>query len=324
MRSLDVTLLTPLGALVALVVVLPLVALALVHRRGTSVRRAIGLSEPRPRVLRVAVGALLVAATLLGLAAMQPRLEWTSEQRVRDDAEAIIVVDTSRSMLARSSPRSEIRYTRANAAALRFRSAFADVPVGIASFTDRVLPHLFPSPDDDVFVATLRRSLGIDRPPPHGSFVSTATRLAALESIVSRRFFTPTVRNRLVFVITDGESVPLSGARIAAAFRRAPGVDTVFLHVWDGDERVFDGTQPEPQYSPDPRSRGILDAAAATLGGRVFAEDELDAAIAASREALGEGPTVVQGEKRNRIALAPYLAGAIFLPLGLLLWRRDR
>ena len=31
--------------------------------------------------------------------------------------------------------------------ALRFRSAFEDVPVGIASFTDRVLPHLFPSVD---------------------------------------------------------------------------------------------------------------------------------------------------------------------------------
>ena len=128
----------------------------------------------------------------------------------------------------------------------------------------------------------------------------------------------------MIFVITDGESVPLSGAKIAAAFRRPPGVDTIFLHVWNGDERVFDGNQPEPQYSPDPRSRGILDAAAATLGGRVYSENELDEAIAAARNALGEGTTVVQGQKQNRLALAPYLAGAIFLPLALLLWRRDR
>ena len=275
-------------------------------------------------MIRGAVAAVVLAAALLGAAAMQPRLEWTSDQRVRNDAEAIVVIDTSRSMLARSSPRSDIRYARANEAALRIRSAFPDVPMGIASFTDRVLPHLFPSADDDVFVATLNRSIGIDRPPPYGAFVSTATRLAALETIVSRRFFTPTVRNRLVFVITDGESVPISGAKIAAAFRRPPGVDTIFLHVWDGGERVFDGTQPEPQYSPDPRSRGILDAAADTIGGRVFAEDELDAAIAAGRRSLGDGTTVVQGEKRNRLALAPYLAGAIFLPLALLLWRRDR
>ena len=320
----NLSFLTPLGALIALAVVLPLVALTLVHRRGSTVRRAIGLPEPQRRVIRAAVAAVVLAAVLLGAAAMQPRIEWTSEQRVRDDAEAIIVLDTSRSMLARTSPSSEIRYTRATEAALRFRSAFEDVPMGIASFTDRVLPHLFPSPDDDVFVATLNRSIGIDRPPPHGSFVSTATRLAALESIVSRRFFTPTSRKRLIFVITDGESVPISGAKIAAAFRRPPGVDTIFLHVWDGAERVFNGNQPEPQYSPDPRSRSILEGAADTLDGQVFAEGELEDAIAAARNAFGDGTTVVQGEKRNRVALAPYLAGAVFLPLALLLWRRDR
>lgn len=320
----DLTLLTPLGALIVVVVVVPLVALALLHRRGTSVRRAIGLPEPRPRVVRAAVAAIVLAAVLLGLAAAQPRLEWTSDKRVRDDAEAIVVIDTSRSMLARTSPRSQIRYARAEDAALRFRAAFDDVPVGIASFTDRVLPHLFPSADEDVFVRTLSRSLGIDRPPPHGAFVSTATRLAALETIISRRFFTPTSRKRVIFVITDGESVPISGAKVAAAFRRPPGADTIFLHVWNGDEHVFNGDQPEPQYSPDPRSRAILDQAADTIGGRVFAEGDLDGAIAAARTALGDGPTVVQGQKRNRIALAPYLAGAIFLPLGLLLWRRDR
>ena len=320
----ELTLLTPLGALVALGVVAPLAALVLVHRRGTAVRTAVGLPEPRPRVVRTAVAALAAAALLLGLAAAQPRLEWTSDRRVRDDAEAIVVVDTSRSMLARAAPRDDSRYARAASAALRFRSAFAEVPVGIASFTDRVLPHLFPSADDDAFVATLNRSLGVDRPPPQGSFASTATRLAALETIVGRRFFTPAVRNRLIFVVTDGESVPIAGAKIAAAFRRPPGVETIFLHVWGPEERVFDGTQPEPQYSPDPRSRAILDSAADTLGGRVFAESELDEAIAAAGEALGEGPTVVRGEQRNRVALAPYLAGAVFLPLALLLWRRDR
>ncbi len=196
--------------------------------------------------------------------------------------------------------------------------------MGIASFTDRVLPHLFPSADDDVFAATLRRSIGIDRPPPQGSFVSTATRLGALETIVSRRFFTPTTRKRVILVITDGESVPISGAKMAAAFRRPPGVDTIFLHVWGARERVFNGNQPEPQYSPDPRSRAILDAAAETLGGKVYSEGQLGEAIGAARQALGDGPTVIQGQKRNRLALAPYLAAAVFLPLGLLLWRRDR
>jgi hypothetical protein len=317
-------LLTPLGALVALGVVLPLVALRSVRRRGSVVRQGVGLPEPPARLVGGAVAATALAAALLGLAASQPRLEWTSEQRVRTDAEAFVVLDTSRSMLARADRDSPVRYQRAREAALRLRSALEEVPVGIVSFTDRILPHLFPSADAEVFESTLTRAIGIDKPPPQGTFVSTATRLSALESAVSRRYFTPTTRHRLLFVVTDGESVPLSGPKIAAAFRRPPGVGTVFLHVWAGDEQVYDGGQPEPQYSPDPRSRGILDAAAAALGGRVFAEDELDRAIGAARETLGEGPTVVRGERQNRLALAPYLAGAAFLPLVLLLWRRDR
>jgi hypothetical protein len=320
----EVALLTPLGALVALAVALPLVALRLVHRRGRTVRRGVGLPEPPAHVVGGAVAATAVAAALLGLAAAQPRVEWMSEHRVRSDAEAFVVLDTSRSMLARADRDAPIRYRRALDAALRFRSELQEVPVGIASFTDRVLPHLFPSSDAEVFETTLTRAIGIDKPPPQGTFVSTATRLSALESVVSRRYFTPTVRHRLLFVVTDGESIPLSGPKIAAAFRRPPGVATVFLHVWDGSEQVYDGGQPEPQYSPDPRSRGILDGAAAALGGSVFAEDELGRAIAAARKELGEGPTVVQGQRRNRLALAPYLAGAVFLPLGLLLWRRDR
>jgi hypothetical protein len=318
------TLLTPLGALLALAVVLPLAALVLVRRRGAEVRAAIGLPEPATLSRGLPFAALLVAAVLLGLAAAEPRVEWSSSRKVRSDAEAFVVLDSSRSMLARSSPSSPIRYARANRAALRFRAAVADVPVGLASFTDRVLPHLFPSIDDDVFVSTLQRSIGIDRPPPQGAFISTATRLAALESVVSRRFFSPTSRARLLFVITDGESVPLSGAKIGAAFRRSPGVETIFLHVWDGGERVYDGADPEPQYAPDPRSRAILDAAAVTLGGSVYDEDELGAAIAKAHQLLGDGPTVTRGVRRNQVGLAPYLAGAVFLPFALLLWRRDR
>ena len=217
------------------------------------------------------------------------------------------MIDTSRSMLARSDPGSPIRYERASRAALRFRSAFEDVPVGIVSFTDRVLPHLFPSVDDDVFVATLSRSIGIDRPPPQGTFSSTATRLGALESVVSRRFFAPTSRARLLLVITDGESVPISGAKIGAAFRRPPGVDTIFLHVWDGSERVYDGADPEPQYSPDPRSRGILDAAAATLGGHVYDENELGGAIAKAHEPA-------RRRRHGHPGRAPQPAGARALP----------
>ena len=320
----DVSLLTPVGALLALGVVLPLLALRLQRSRATAVRQAVGLAEPSRWARRLPFIALLGTAALLGLAAMQPRVEWTTTREVRNDAEAIVVLDTSRSMLARESPQAPIRYERAHAAALRFREALPDLPVGIASFTDRVLPHLFPSVDEDVFVATLRRSIGIDRPPPQGSFVTTATRLEALDAVALRGYFSPTVRSRLLVVITDGESVPVAGPKLGAAFRRPPGVDTVFVHVWDANERVYDAGQVEPQYSPDPRSRATLEHAADVVGGHVFAEDDLGAAIGKARDLIGEGEIEPMGERRHQLALAPYLTGAVFLPLALLLWRRER
>ncbi len=320
----DVSLLTPLGVLLALVVVVPLVALRFVRRRATSLRSTLHLPGPSRRAQILTVAAIAVSAALLGLAAAQPRIEWTSTREVRSDAEAFVVLDTSRSMLARESAGATIRYHRARNAALRFREELPEVPVGIATLTDRVLPHLFPSANEDAFFATMSRSIGIDRPPPQGHFISTATRLEALVSMATHSFFSPQAKSKLVIVLTDGESVPASGARLAAAFRRPPGIGAIFVHTWAGDERVYAGGQIEPQYSPDPRARSILESVAGAVGGEVYGEDDLDDAIAKARELVGEGQLVPRGEEQNRIALAPYLAGAVFLPLAFLLWRRDR
>lgn len=320
----DVSLLTPLGALVVLVVVLPLVALRLQGRRSRMTREALSLPEPPASVRLTASAALVLAAVLVGAAAAQPRVEWTSTHQVRTDAEAYVVLDNSRSMLARSSPGKPSRFDRSRDAALRFRDSVPDVRVGIASFTDRVLPHLFPTSDEDVFVATLRRSLAVDRPPPQGSFATTATRLERLETIATRKFFSPQTRERVLFVLTDGESIPVAGARLGRAFGRPPGIQTIFVHVWAEDDRVYSGGVVEPQYTPDPRSRQILESASSSVGGRVYSEDDLDDALALAPRLLREGKLEAAGERRNRVGLAPYLVGAAFVPLALLLWRRDR
>jgi hypothetical protein len=307
-------LLTPLGALIALGVVVPLsrsrFSTVAASRSGArSACRSPGRASSAPPSRQSSS-----PAALLGLAAAQPRLEWTSDKRVRDDAEAIVVLDTSRSMLARTSPRSPIRYARATDAARRFRAAFPDVPVGIASFTDRVLPHLFPEPGrrrlrgDAEQVARHRPAAAarlvrldsdpacrarVDRQPP----LLHPDRPQAADLRDHRRRECPDRRRE------DRRRVPATAGRRhdlpARLGRRRAG-----LH----------GNQLEPQYSPDPRSRGILDAAADTLGGRVYAETSLDDAIADRPRELGDGPTVVEGENANRLALAPYLAGAIFLP----------
>jgi hypothetical protein len=322
--AVNLTFLTPLGALLALAALVPLASLFAVRRRATRVRRTTGVSKLRARTMLVPVTALLVTALFLGLAAAQPILEQTSARLVRTDAEVFVVMDVSRSMLAREAPNSPRRIDRAKGVAAELRQRLADVPVGLSSFTDRALPHLFPSANMDVFQATLDRSIGIERPPPSSGFLTNATKLDALATLRGLRYFSPAAKKRLVVVLTDGESQPVAGARLGGLYRRSPVIETEFIQFWSKNERVYSRGAPEPQYRPDPSARSILDGVAASTRGKVFSEHELDAVTTQAREVLGQGPTEVIGESRGRSALAPYLAMAAFLPLGLLLWRRDR
>jgi hypothetical protein len=318
------TFLTPLGVLLALGALVPLAALFVVRRRAERVRRNVGLPRARLRRLLVPVAALVGSAALLGLSASQPVLEQTSPREVRTDVEAYFVVDISRSMLAQNGVGSPTRLERAKIAASDLRASLPDIRIGIASMTDRALPHLFPSSDADVFQATLERSLGIERPPPRESIATLGTDLDALRVLRSLRFFSPASKKKLVVVFTDGESLPVSSARLGSLFLRPPAIDTIFVQFWGEEERVFTRGTPEPEYLPDPTARTVLDGLAASTRGRVFDERSAGAVTATVRDLLGSGPTVTEGEVRGRFELAPILAAAAFLPLGLLLWRRDR
>jgi hypothetical protein len=318
------TFLTPPAALIALAAVVPLVAGLLAVRHADRVRRVLRL-PPRTRRSRVVpAGALALAAALLGLAAAQPILEREVTLRVRSDTEVFVVVDVSRSMLASKDVESTTRLERANAAAVELREGLAGFRVGLGSLTDRVLPHLFPSPDEETFRSTVAGTLGIERPPPRENLSINATTLEALTGLATRRFYSRGATHRLAVVVTDGESRPVNEISVAARLRRPPAVETVFVHVWDEGERVYSQGVPEPEYRPDTTARERLDRLADATDGGVYSEGELGAAAAKSRELLGEGPSVVEAAKRERLPLSPYLAAAAFLPLGLLLVRRSR
>jgi hypothetical protein len=320
----SLTVLTPVGALLALGLVIPLVAMLRARRKAGLVREGLGVVAPGRRALAVPIAALALGAGLLGLAAAQPVFGWTSDERLRTDAEAFVVLDVSRSMLAQRNRDDPTRLQRAQEAASILRASLPDVRVGVASLTDRVLPHLFPSADEDVFEATIRRSLAIEQPPPRSSFATSATSLNALAALRGLRFFVPTTKERVAIVLTDGETQPVANARLGGLFRRDPAIDLVFVQFWHEDERVFTRGVPEPQYRPDPSAGATLERLAASTRGAVYSEGELGAAASAARRALSNGPTVVRGEAAGQLALAPYLAAAALLPFGLLLWRRDR
>jgi hypothetical protein len=307
--------LTPWAVLVALAVLVPLAALAVALRRERQARRVLRLEEPPGgRRLWTAL-AVLAALALLGVAAAQPAVRSTTGQQVRTDAEAIYVIDTSRSMLARSSPNGRTRIERARAAAVRLRRLLSDVPSGVATLTDRVLPDLLPQAGDDVFERTVRGAVRIDDPPPQTE-TATATSLGALGVLGTQNFFSPSARRRLVVVFTDGESRPYDVPATARALRRAPGVKTVFVHVWSPGEAVFapDG-RPEQGYHPDTASGAALSALADATGGAVVGEGSTGRATTLARAALGTGPTREEGLAVRTRTLAPWLALGALLPL---------
>jgi VWA domain-containing protein len=320
----ELSLLTPHAALVTLVVLVPLAAFLRVHRAGRRIRLTLALTEPRRRALLVPILGIVGIAALLGAAAAQPVVSTSESARVRSDAEVFFVLDTSRSMLASDGPTSPTRIARAKRAALQLREAIPTVPSGLASVTDRTLPHLFPTSDEDAFRSTLEESIGVERPPPLRSLLTRVTSLEALGAIVTNEFFRPSAEHRVLVVFTDGETLAGTRARLGPLFRRPPGVSTEFVQVWGRDERIYVKDAVEVGYRPDPTAREALDRIADGIDGQVLDEHELTRASHVLAGLVGKGPTVVEGRRRRDVPLAPPLAAAAFLPLALLLWRRDR
>lgn len=318
------TFLSPGAALVALAAALPLASFVVGRRRLGAVRHTLGLAAPAGGGDLLVAGCLVAVCALLGLAAAQPAIERESLRRVRSDAQAYVVLDTSRSMLAAASPTGRTRLQRAQAAAVALRAAFPDIATGVGTFTDRVLPNLLPSADEVAFDRTVASAIGIQRPPPIQDRIR-ATTFAALAEIPRNGTFAPSAKRRVLVVLTDGESRPFDLGELSRVVARRPETSLIVIHVWQHGEAIF---QPsgvrEGAYHPDPTTRSQLDALARATGGTVFSETDLGGAITRVRSLLGRGPTEVAGRTTNIQTLAPYSALLALLPLGTLLWRRSR
>ncbi|MQA74853.1 MAG: VWA domain-containing protein [Solirubrobacterales bacterium] len=316
----SIQLLTPEGAVLGVLAALPLAALAAGARRGQRARGVLGLPGPGPRAAGPIV-AVLGCAALLALAATQPIVTEREDLRTRADAEAIVAIDTSRSMLAAAAPHAETRFERARGGAARLAEALPDVPLGLASMTDRVLPHAFPTPRHDTFLATLERVLAVERPPPGASEVQ-ATSLGALADVATGEFFSPGVERRLLFVLTDGESRRFGAAGLERALADAD-IETILVHVWEPEEHIFNRHgRPELSYVPDASSGQLVAALGSSLGA-AFGEQDLDSAVRSARDYLGSGPTENVGVEVGAVHLAPAAVLVALLPLGFLLWSRN-
>lgn len=306
------TFLTPFCLFFAFAALLPLAAALVSHARAEVVRKRLRLPPPeRTAELRPLLAAVAVA--LLGLAAAQPALTQTSHPRSRTDVQAVFVLDTSRSMAASSSPSSPTRLDRAAAAAITLRSAIADVPAGVLTLTDRVLPNLLPVPDVGGFDGVVNRAVRIESPPPQATSVR-ATSYSALAQIASGDVFPPAATRRIVVLLTDGESGPVGTGELARALA---GYRFEAVRFWASDESVYnpDG-KAEAAYRPDPSGRAVLGDVASSLGGKSFDQDQLKGATRYLRSLAGSGRTVAgPATEEHRYPLGPYVALLALLAL---------
>jgi hypothetical protein len=317
-----VVFLTPWASLVALAVVVPLGALWLQERRAARVRRVLGLEAPGRRSHVPTAAALVVCFGLLGAAAAQPAARGTSSTTVREDAEVFVVFDTTRSMSAAAAPGTPTRFERARAFALELGAALSDVQVGVATITNRPLPHLFPTADVNAFVATVTRAIGINNPPPGPDFFRRTTSLESMEAFADENFFTPDAIQRLVILLSDGESHGFAPKTLARKLERG-GVELIFVRFWSPNERIWlPGGGLDPGYRPDSYAHSyVVELASLTVAGRLFEESELGAVISAARAYLGTGREGTLTAASRAIPLGLYLVLAAGLPLAYLLGR---
>jgi hypothetical protein len=315
------TFLSPLGALVALAVVLPLGAYALLELRSRRVSERIGLTLPPLRTRFGIPVALAVVAALLGIAAAQPVISGTRSHSGRSDAQVYVLFDVSRSMLARSSSGAPDRLQRAKALALKLRHGVPDVPFGVSSLTDRVLPHLFPTLDPNVYESVIRDAVGIQRPPPSGT-EDLATDYSTLGDVGTNNFFGTQANKRVLVIFSDGESKYFDDALLKKDFEKG-NVHVLFVHLWGADEKIYLGrNNVDPGYRPDPQSNQEVQRVAAAGGGEVLGEDP-GLLVSQVKAFLGSGPQTSIREQRTRISLGPYVALMALLPLGFVLLRRN-
>jgi hypothetical protein len=302
---------TPLAALAALAGVLP-VAVALVRgRQARRLRCELGLPEPAVGLRLGRPLALGCAFALLGLAAAQPSLASQHQRLVRTDAQMLVVLDTSRSMLASLHPATPARHQRAVAFARRLHAELPELAAGLASLNNRLLPYLFPTVDEQAYGVVLAQAYRVQRPAPAVDPHSRATTFDQLNQAASSRFFAPGAPKHVLVVLSDAETRPFDARQTLRVLRRA-GTTPIVVRLWHPDERIFGSEgSTESYHSTQANELGRLRAA----GWPAYSEGELGAVVHRIREAIGPGPQKSVGYRRGETSIAPMIALAALAPL---------
>jgi hypothetical protein len=311
----SLTVAAPTAVLAALIGLVPIAVALFRLRTDRRVQRELELAVP-PAAARLARPAALACVFgMLGLAAAQPAVRLEHTRVARSDAEIVVVLDSSRSMLASEGPNRPARYLRAVAFAHRLHAALPDVPTGLSSLTNRVLPYLFPTSDTGAYNLVLDEAYGIQRPPPALTAEPWVTTFDPLNEAAVRHFFSPEVRRRVLVVLSDGETRDFAARSVLRNLRHA-GTTPVVVRFWHPDERIYRRGRTVGGYRA---TRPDVLAALQAAGWPAYPEADFGAVLRRVRSAIGSGPAAAVGYDRREYPLAPILAFVALAPLLLLL-----
>lgn len=266
--------------------------------------------------------ALTLLPALLAVAAAQPVVIRKEVLTQRVDTQVFLVFDTSLSMSARSGSDSTTRLERSQREAEALVPRLGDIPVGIATLTDRMLPNLMPTTNVGLVTRTIHQSVRIDEPPPSMRYHGRASTLQALIPVASDGFFPRGVKHPILVIFTDGEERPPPVAGYTWIAEQVT-IPPLFVHVWAPTDRVYVHGRPDPSYRPDPTSSHVLSKFAALTHGQVVREGDVGGLLDAIRGDAGSSPARTTSLGYARIALAPWFVLAGVIPLGFLLYRRN-
>jgi hypothetical protein len=318
-----VSFLTPLAGLFALTAAIPLAALLLMEGRTRRLRQIFSLATPKRRELVTAAIALALLPALVAVAATQPVVIHKQTLTERLDAQVMLVFDTSLSMSARRGPAAPTRLARAKQEARALIPRLGDIPVGMATMTDRVLPSLMPTTNIGVAFRTLDQSIWINQPPPSLPYQGRATPFQALVPVASDGLFAPDVRHPILVIFTDGEEHALPPFSSPESLAQQVAIPPLFVHVWAPTEHIYTHGHINPNYVPDPSSVRALTQFARVTHGKYFREGDMKGLLSAIRAEAGSKPATTLSLGYARIPLAPWFLLAGVVPLGFLFYRRN-
>jgi hypothetical protein len=308
--------LSPQAAYVGLAFAAPLVALAIRERAGARVRSTLHLRRPAfIRQLVRPVG-LVALAALVAATAAQPAIRDTDSTKVRSDAELYLTFDVSRSMSAAGAPGGVVRMERARVLGRDVHAALPDVPTGVATLTNRMMPLLFPTGDARGVTAVIDHTVRLLQPQPVRYTAARASSLSSLTLAADRSYFDPSARKRVLVVFTDLDSdfFSLDGT---LRLLRQHRIEPFLVRVAAPGERIFDAAGRPNAYISEST---VTVAALRRAHWHAFEENETARLVSEIRSYLGKGPVGASGLVESQRNLAPLFAlAALALTVALML-----